>query len=166
MDKITDQLIKDKTTAPAYGTLAGELPKEFTDQMGQDLKEALHIRECGPEPDIDAIRWAYHRIKSNQQIIFGVHVRAEPEIMLDRLKAMLPENQSSPPRVDCNDCKFRYVKHPSISPICTNNFVNQNNSAFQLTKSKTLCLGEFCTVARTIGYCGYEGRFFEKTESN
>lgn len=162
MDQITNQLIKEKTTVPPYGTLAGELPKDFTDQMSQDLKEALHIRECGPGPDIDAIRWAYDRIKSNQQIIFGEHVRAWPQIMLDRLKAMLPENQLSPTRVDCKDCKFHYVKHPSISPICTNDFVNQNNSAFQLTKSKTLCLGEFCMVARCTGYCGYDGRFFEK----
>nr|SPS04988.1 protein of unknown function [Candidatus Nitrotoga fabula] len=154
--------IKKQTTAPEWGTLPGELPKEFTDQMGKDLKDALHVRECGPGPDIEAIRWAYDKIKSNQQIIFGIHVRAEPQIMLDRLKAMLPENQTSPPRMDCKDCKFHYMAHPDIPPVCRNEFVNKDNNLFNLTKSETSRFGKPCTVSRCIGYCGPEGKFFEK----
>lgn len=85
--------IKNQTTAPEWGTLAGELPKEFTDQIGKDLKDALHVRECGPGPDIEAIQWAYEKLSSNRRFLFGYEEKPEIAIMMDRLKSMLQEYQ-------------------------------------------------------------------------
>lgn len=85
--------IKDQTTAPEWGTLAGELPKEFTAQMGKDLKDALHARECGSPPDIEAIQWAHGILWSNRQFLFGYEIKPETVQMLDRLMSMIKKNQ-------------------------------------------------------------------------
>lgn len=93
--------IKDQTTVPEWGTLAGELPKEFTDQMGEDLKEALHARECGPEPDIEAIYWAHGLISANWDLIYGTGTPRPAALqMLHRLAAMLPEKRNTHPECD------------------------------------------------------------------
>lgn len=85
-----DQSIKNQTTPPEYGTLAGELPKEFTDQMSKDLREALHVGECDPGPDIEAIKWAHQLISVNWVYIFGTGApRKDATQMLRRLLAML-----------------------------------------------------------------------------
>nr|SPS05528.1 protein of unknown function [Candidatus Nitrotoga fabula] len=83
--------IKKQTTAPEWGTLAGELPKEFTDKIGEDLKDALHVRGCGTGIDIDAIQWAYGMLWSNRQFLFGYEIKPEIVQMMDRLKSMLKE---------------------------------------------------------------------------
>lgn len=93
--------IKDQTTVPEWGTLAGELPKGFTDQMGEDLKEALHARECGPEPDIEAIYWAHGLISANWDLIYGTRTPRPAALqMLHRLAAMLPEKRNTHPECD------------------------------------------------------------------
>lgn len=92
MDPITDQLIKDKTTAPKYGTLAGELPKESLNEIGQQLKEmhcTLACESC-KKLDTEAIQWAYNRLQANWTYLFGKATRGDEKQMLDRLKAMLP----------------------------------------------------------------------------
>lgn len=85
-----DQSIKNQTTAPAYGTLAGELPKESLNEISQQLEDMHHTIACGSSKklDIDAIRWAYECLYVNRYYLFGYSAAGKHE-MLDRLKAML-----------------------------------------------------------------------------
>lgn len=85
-----DQLIKDKTTAPPYGTLAGELPKKSLNEISQQLDDMHHTLACGSckKLDIEALRWAYECLHVNRYYLFG-HNAAGRHEMLDRLKAML-----------------------------------------------------------------------------
>lgn len=53
MDPITNQLIKDKTTVPGYGTLAGDLPKESLNEIGQQLKDIHHTLACETCKNLD-----------------------------------------------------------------------------------------------------------------
>lgn len=88
--------IKNQTAAPEWGTLAGELPKEFTDQIGEDLKDALHVRECGPGPDIAAIRWAHTLLSISFDLFYDTAPTREIALqMLNRLGAMLPKDQNT-----------------------------------------------------------------------
>ena len=93
MDQITNQLIKEKTTAPAYGTLAGELPKESLNEISQQLENMHHTITCDEtckKLDTEAIHWAHNRLLANWAYLFGKAPRKDAMQMMDRLKAMLP----------------------------------------------------------------------------
>lgn len=91
MDPITNQLIKDKTTVPEYGTLAGDLPKESLNEIGQQLKDMHHTIACESckKLDIEAIRWVHSMLTASWQYLFGQSPRQYEKQMLDRLRAML-----------------------------------------------------------------------------